>query len=136
MANLVPPDAFKWPPHPERTVAREPTVVCPDFRTCAVFVLKAFDLSDKGYSVPFFRRQMAILNRVSNKQGLPVNEIINHFSTEERMDIYPPLVPELLIPMVEELHLVGYLGIRDDHSFVTEKGKLKLEGFKKSLFIG
>ena len=133
MANLVPPDAFKWPPHPERTVAREPTVVCPDFRTCAVFVLKAFDLSDKGYSVPFFRRQMAILDRVSNKQGLPVNKIISHFSTEEREDIYPPLVPELLIPMVEELQLVGYLDIRDDHSFVTEKGKQKLEGFKKRL---
>lgn len=133
MANLSPPDAFKWPPHPARTVAREITIVCPDIRTAAVFKLEAFDLSEKGFDTPYFRRQMAILDRVLIKPGIAVSELLAEFSQEEKEKIYPPLVIELLIPLVEELELVEYLKTREGNAVVTEKGKMRLDRFKAGL---
>jgi len=133
MANLVPSNAFKWPPHPERTVAKQITVLCPDTRTSAVFVLEAFDLSEKGFDVPFFRRQMAILDRVLKDQPVPLEAILERFSKSERDEIYPPLVEELLIPLLEEVELMGYLETTDGRAFVTKRGESKLEKFKQSL---
>jgi uncharacterized repeat protein (TIGR04076 family) len=133
MATLAPPNAFKWPPHGERTVARAITVICPDIRTCAVFVLVAFDLSEKGFDMPFFRRQMAILDRVLKNQGVAQDSIIEEFSKEEREGIYPPLVSEILFPLVEELALMGYMEIKGGDAFVTERGAVKLQAFRNTL---
>lgn len=133
MANLSPPNAFKWPPHAERTIAKEITVTCPDLRTAAVFVLEAFDLSDKGYDVPHFRRQMVILHKVLKKQGIPVASIVNEFSKEEREGIYPSLTLELLLPLNDELELMGYIERKNGIVFVTKKGEAKLKEFKKNL---
>jgi hypothetical protein len=33
------------------------------------FKLEAFDLADKGYALPFFRRMMTILDKVLKKRG-------------------------------------------------------------------
>lgn len=49
MANLLPANAFKWPPYGERTVIKTPMVICSDVRTSMLMKLEAFDLSDKGY---------------------------------------------------------------------------------------
>jgi uncharacterized repeat protein (TIGR04076 family) len=133
MANLAPPNAWKWPPHPERTVAQQVAVTCPDPRTAAVFQLEAFDLSEKGFDVPFFRRQMTILDRVLKNPGIPRNQILDQFSKQEREEIYPPLVMELMIPLIEELELLGYMEIKDGNAVVTEKGKTKLCDFRSSL---
>jgi uncharacterized repeat protein (TIGR04076 family) len=133
MANLAPPGAFKWPPQAPGTVMKEVGVACPDPRTVAVFVLEAFDLADKGYIVPFFRRQMTILDRVLRKPGIPEEDILHAFSTEEREQIYPPLVRELLFPLNDELVLMGYLVRKDGAVFVTERGAAKLDEFRKSL---
>jgi uncharacterized repeat protein (TIGR04076 family) len=133
MANLAPKNAWKWPPHGERTVARDPVVVCPDPRTSAVLKLEAFDLSDKGYDVPFFRRQMTILSKVLPKPGIEVDKILNEFSKEEIEKIYPALSQIMLQALVEELELMSYLEIRNVKASVTKKGKVKLENFKKSL---
>jgi len=135
MAHLVPSNAFKWPPHPERTVAGQVGVICPDTRTAAVFLLEAFDLSEKGFDIPFFRRQMIILDRVLRKQGIALDQIPEQFSKEEREGIYPPLVMELLIPLVEELELVGYMEVKEGRAFVTEKGEAKLRDFKAGLSL-
>jgi uncharacterized repeat protein (TIGR04076 family) len=133
MANLAPLNAFKWPPHPERTVAKETIVVCPDTRTSAIFSLEAFDLSEKGFAIPFFRRQMTILDRVSKNPGVDEEAILEKFSTEERYEIYPPLVREILLPLNDELVLAGYLERRDGKTFLTAKGEKKLEQFRKTL---
>jgi uncharacterized repeat protein (TIGR04076 family) len=133
MAHLVPPNAFKWPPHPERTVAGEIGVMCPDTRTSAVFKLEAYDLSDKGFAIPFFRRQMSILDRVSKKGEIEEEEILAEFSTEERYEIYPPLVRETLLPLDDELVLMSYLERKDGRVSLTEKGEKKLEEFRKTL---
>ena len=135
MANLVPPNAFKWPPHPERTVMTGVGVICPDTRTAALFQLEAFDLAEKGFDAPFFRRQMVILDRVSKNEGIPEETILERFSDEEKEEIYPPLVREILFPLDDELVIMGYLDRRDGHVFVTEKGDAKLEEFRKVLTI-
>ena len=133
MANLMPADAWKWPPHEERTIARDPMVICTDTRTSVLLKLEAFDLSDNGYDIPFFRRQMAILGKVLPKQGIAVDRILNEFSKEQIEGIYPALGQIFLQILVEELELMGYLEIKNGKASVTEKGKAKLEDFKASL---
>jgi uncharacterized repeat protein (TIGR04076 family) len=133
MAHLMPAHSFIWPPHEERTVAKDPLVYCPDTRTSMVLKLEAFDLSDHGYDVPFFRRQMAILGKVLNKNGVEVDKILNEFSKEEIEGIYPALSQIFVHALVEELELMGYLEIQNGKASVTKKGQAKLEDFKKSL---
>ena len=133
MANLMPGNAWKWPPQEERNIARDPMVVCTDTRTSVVLKLEAFDLSDKGYDTPFFRRQMMILSRVLPKEGIAVDKILNEFSNEEKEGIYPALNQVFLQILVEELELIGYLEIKNGKASVTEKGKAKIEDFKASL---
>ncbi|MCX6008488.1 MAG: hypothetical protein NTW48_00325 [Chloroflexi bacterium] len=133
MANLMPANAWKWPPHGERTVSRDPMLVCPDTRTAALLKLEAFDLSDKGFDIPFFRRQMTILSKVLLKQGIEVDKILNEFSKEQIEGIYPALSQIIVQPLVEELELMGYLEIQNGKATVTKKGQAKLEDFKASL---
>ena len=133
MANLTPPNAFVWPPHGERTVAKDVTVICPDSRTSMLMKLEAFDLADKGHALPYFRRMMTILNKVMKNQGIKADKIIDEFSKEQRDGIYPALSPQLMAPLTEELDLMNYLNIEDGKASVTEKGAAKLESFKSSL---
>jgi len=133
MANLVAPNAFKWPPHPERTVAKDIMVICPDIRTSVLLKLEAFDLSDKGYDVPYFRREMAILKKVLPKPGIKVDKILNEFSKEENEGIYPALSQIMVQALVEELEVMDYLEIQNGKATVTKKGEAKLEDFKASL---
>jgi hypothetical protein len=133
MANLVPAEAWNWPPHEERTILREHVVICPDSRTSVVMKLEAFDLSDKGYDVPFYRRQMMILNKVLSKQDIKVDKILNEFSKEQIERIYPALSQIMVQVLVEELELMGYLEIKNGRASVTKKGEEKLKDFQVSL---
>jgi hypothetical protein len=98
-----------------------------------VIKARAFDLSDKGYDIPYFRREMVILDRVSKAQGIPAKEILNQFTKEEIEQIHPALSPILIECLSEELVLMEYLEIKDGKAFVTDKGRNKLEGFKARL---
>jgi len=133
MANIKPPHAYEWPPYPERIVARDITVTCHDLRTAPVFLLEAFDLSDKGVSIPYFRRQMSILDRVFKKPEIDMDKILNEFSKEEILEIYPALSQQVLVPLIEELQVLDYLAIENQKVHVTDKGKAKLESFKSTL---
>jgi uncharacterized repeat protein (TIGR04076 family) len=133
MANLFFPHAFEWPPHKERIVNKEVTVMCPDIRTAMVLKLEAFDISDVGFSPPYFRRQMSILSKVLAKPRIDVEKIPNEFSKEQIYEIYPPLVREMLLPLVEELELFDYLEIKDGKATITKKGQKKLKEFIASL---
>jgi len=133
MANLLDPNAFKYPYPKERIVLKDVTAMCPDPRTAALFKLEAFDLSDNGYDVSFFRRQMVLLDKVLKKPGIRLDTLLNEFTEFEREDVYPPLNPVLLEVLAEELELMGYLEIRDGRAYVTEKGVKKLSDFKASI---
>ena len=133
MANLIPENAFKWPPHTERTVAKEIVVICPDSRTSVLFTLKAFDLSEKGFDTPFFRRQMTILDKVLTNGEIEKGKILETIPKKSRENIYPALSPSIMQPLIEELELIGYLEIKNGVVTVTRKGREKLKKFKTSL---
>ncbi len=133
MGNLKPPHAYEWPPYPERTVARNISVMCHDLRTAPVFELEAFDLSDKGVSIPYFRRQMSILNKVLNRPAIQADQLLNEFSREEIEDIYPALSQQLLIPLIEDLQILNFLKIENGKVDITDKGRDKLNDFKSTL---
>jgi uncharacterized repeat protein (TIGR04076 family) len=134
MANMAPPGAFQWPPIQERTIAMDAgAVICPDMRTAMVIKCKAIDLSDKGYDIPYFRRQMVIMDRASKRQGMPVSEILDLFSKEEQQHIHPALSPILIDCLIEELTLMNYMEIKDGKAFVTDSGKNKAENWKAGL---
>ena len=133
MATLFPPNAAKWPPHPEKNVAKDITVMCPDLRTAAVFSLEAFDLSEKGFDTPFFRRQMSILDKLLQQPGTEVERVIDLFTKQSQEDIYPALSPQIIDTFTEELALMDYLKIENGQASVTRKGENKLEAFKHGL---
>jgi hypothetical protein len=76
---------------------------------------------------------MVILDRVLKKQGLQANKILNEFSKEEQLEIYPPLSPIEVQVLVEELEIVGHMELKDGKAYVTKKGEAKVADFKKGL---
>lgn len=133
VASLQPQNAFQWPPARERIVLKDLTVICPDTRTAAVFKVEPLDLSDAGYDIPYFRRQMVILYKIMQKPGIEVSKILDEFTEEEKYEIYPPLSPILVKVLLEELNLLNYVEIMYGKAYVTEKGKKKFERFKETL---
>ncbi|MEM3666178.1 MAG: hypothetical protein QW222_03735 [Candidatus Bathyarchaeia archaeon] len=123
------------PPGSLEKKPRDVIVFCPDLRTAAVFKIEAFDLSDRGFDVPYFRRQMVILHKIMQKPGIEKDRIFYEFTQEEREDIYPPLFPLTLQALLEELELIGYVEIKNEKVFITEKGRVKLDEFKENLTI-
>lgn len=132
MANLVPPNAYQWPPY-KGPVGKEITLMCPDLRTAALFRIEAIDLADKGFIVPFFRRQMAIMNKVLRKQGIQIEKILEEFSENEKLQAYPPLSEEIIPPLLEDLTLLSFVEIIEEKAFVTQKGAERLKEFKATL---
>lgn len=133
MANLTPPNAFKWPPHTKRDVAKDVVVICPDTRSSMVVKVEAFDLSEKGYDTPYFRREMAILVKVLRKGKVGADKIFEEFTKKQVEEIYPSLSSIMIEVLAEELELMGYLKISKGVAGVTKKGEKKLEDFKAGL---
>jgi uncharacterized repeat protein (TIGR04076 family) len=133
MSLLMPEDSGKWPPHPERTVGKGITAICGDTRTSVKFKLEAFDLAEDGSCMPYFRREMSVLNKVALKPGILVKKIFKEFTREEIETIYPALSPVLVEIFIQELADIGFLELENGRAFHTKKGKSKLADFKKSL---
>jgi uncharacterized repeat protein (TIGR04076 family) len=141
MATLQPPGSFHWPPSERPGLATDPVVICPDTRTSMVIRLEAFDLSEKGFDTPYFRRQMAILAKLQKHGPAPADQILGLFTKEESEGIYPPLSPVMVAMLTEELALLGYLeaegadGRRVAAGLVgiTARGAEKLAAFKAAL---
>jgi hypothetical protein len=133
MSLLRPGNSFKWPPHPERTVAKGITLICPDSRTSILFKLEAFDLSDDGDSVTYFRRNMNIINRILDKPGIAVKDILGLFSEEEIEQIYPPLSPILVDCLIDDMAVIGYVTLEDGKVRATPKAENRLKAFKAAL---
>ena len=132
MANLA-SAGFKWPPPSTRSIKKDVTVICPDYRTAVKVKLEAFDLSDAGRNIPYFRRQMVILHKVRQKPGIKVAEILGEFTREQVEGIYPALSPVMVQMLVEELELTGYLALKDGRTTITHKGEKKLAAFRAGL---
>lgn len=129
--NLQDPRSFNWPPCPERIVAKDVTMFCPDVRTSGLFVFSVYDLADKGQDLPYFRREMTMMDRIVKAGGsYEVEKIGELYDEFERMDIYPPLVREIILPLVEELALVNFANVKDGIITITEEGAARVARFK------
>jgi uncharacterized repeat protein (TIGR04076 family) len=115
------------------TEKRELSLVCGDKHTLVRFKVEAFDLADRGDSLPYFRRAMSILSKVLKKPDIAINGILNEFSRDEINGIYPVLGQNIIAALVGELELMGYVEVKDDRVTVTDKCKKKLADYKKSL---
>jgi hypothetical protein len=133
MANFKSPNAFKWPPHDKRDIARDLVGRCDDLRTAATFKFEAFDLADKGDAIPYFRKEMLILETVLPRPGIKVDKIRDEIPEKHIEDIYPGLYPVLFEALVEELEVIGFLKIEDGKATVTGEGQARLEAFKAGL---
>jgi uncharacterized repeat protein (TIGR04076 family) len=133
VANLVGSGAFQWPPPDKRITHRDIRVICPDYRTSVVVKIEAFDLSDKGRNIPYYRREMAILDKLIKKPGIRKDEIIGEFSKEQIEGIYPALSQVMVESLLEELELMDYLEIENEKVFAKQKAQAKLDDFRGSL---
>ena len=109
------------------------TLQCTDSHTLVQFKAEAFDLAEKGDSLPYYRRTMSILSKVSQIPGIAMNKILGEFSREEIENIYPTLGQRMVAALVGELELMGYTEVKNDNVTATDKGLKKLAGYKKSL---
>ena len=133
VANLAGSGAFKWPPPEGRIARRDIRMICPDYRTSVVVKIEAFDLSDKGRNIPYFRREMVILGKLLEKPGIRGENILNEFPEEQIEGIYPALSQAMVEALLEELELMGYLEIKDGEVFASQKAEVKFNDFKASL---
>ncbi len=133
MANLKPPHAYEWPPYEKRTVARGMSVTCTDLRTAAHFTIEAFDLADTALSIPYYRRQMGLLEKILAKPGIALDRILKEYTKKEIEEVYPAMTRQLMLPLLEELEVMGYLKIMDNRATVTKKGGAKLKKYLASL---
>jgi len=133
MANLINPEVFTWPPSERRGLQSEPMVFCPDTRTSMLVRLEAFDLSEKGYDTPYFRRQMAILKKLAARKTVDTDELLDAFTKEEIEGIYPPLGKGMVQVLREELELLDYVKTEDGKTSITPRGEGKLAKFVAGL---
>ncbi len=96
-------------------------IVCGDTRTLAHFVCEAVDLSDSGYAQPFYRREIAILEKIEREAGIKTAEILGRFTDFERDKISPPLTPALLDVLLGALADMGYIEVRRGRAHATGK---------------
>ena len=93
--------------------------VCGDTRTLAHFTCEAVDLSDSDYAQPFYRREIAILEKIEKEPGIKTGDIIDRFSDFEREKISPPLTPVLMKLLLDALADMNYIEIRDGRAYAT-----------------
>jgi uncharacterized repeat protein (TIGR04076 family) len=93
--------------------------VCGDTRTLAHFSCDPVDLSDSDYCLPFYRRSIAILEKIEAEPGIDTGEILKKFSKSEREDISPPLTPVLLQVLLEALEDMDYIKIHEGKATAT-----------------
>ena len=94
---------------------------CGDIRIAGWFVVEPYDLSDKGMDIPYYKREMSILEKIKAEPGLTAEEILQRFTQWEREEIYPALGLALLGVLLEEMETVGYIDIKDGKVYPTTK---------------
>ena len=96
---------------------------CADCRTSAYFSVQTVDLADGGYTVPYYRREINMLEKIKDEPGMNADEILSKFSNWEREEIYPPLHPINVQLMLDELATVNYIELRDGKAYPKNSTK-------------
>jgi len=93
------------------------TFACADCRTSAYFSVEPIDVASGGYTLPYYKREMSILDKIKSSPGITVDEILGTYTDFERDEIYPPLYPVNVQLMLDELEEVGYIKLRDGKAY-------------------
>jgi uncharacterized repeat protein (TIGR04076 family) len=99
------------------------TFACADCRTSAYFSVEPIDIASGGYTLPFYKREMSILEKVKEKPGITVEEILAKFTDFERDEIHPPLYDVIVQLMLDELAEVDYVELRDGRAYPGKKSR-------------
>lgn len=100
--------------NPKNGRARGQHFICGDQRTLAHFSCEPCDLSDSSYAQPFYRREIAILEKIEAEPGIKTSEILDRFTDFELNGIAPRLTPVLLGVLMEALEDMGYIEVSED----------------------
>jgi uncharacterized repeat protein (TIGR04076 family) len=100
-----------FPPASKTEKAKGAHFVCGDTRTLAHFSCDPVDLSDSEYCLPFYRRSVAILEKIEAEPGIKTDDILKRFTAFERDDISPPLTPVLMQVLLEALTDMAYIQV-------------------------
>jgi uncharacterized repeat protein (TIGR04076 family) len=101
--------------------ARGAHFLCGDERTLAHFSCDPVDLSDSEYAQPFYRREIAVLDKIAAEPGIRTNEILDRFTAFERNEIGPILTHVLLDVLLEALTDMQYVEAREGQFYATGK---------------
>jgi uncharacterized repeat protein (TIGR04076 family) len=99
--------------------ARGAHFFCSDNRTLAHFSCEPVDLSDSEFCQPFYRRAIAILEKIEAEPYIRTEDILKKFSTFEKEGISPPLTPVLTQVLLEALEDMNYIQILDGKALAT-----------------
>lgn len=101
--------------------ARGAHFLCGDNRTLAHFSCEPIDLTDSEYAQPFYRRGIAVLEKIVAEPGIQATEILNRFTAFERNEIGPILTPVLLDVLLEALTDMNYVEVLEGQFYATGK---------------
>ena len=96
---------------------------CADCRTSAYFSVEPIDLASGGYTLPYYKREMNIYEKVKSNPGITVDEILKKFTDFEKDDIYPPLYEVNVQLMLDELAEVNYIELRGGKAYPRKPSK-------------
>lgn len=94
---------------------------CADARTSAFFYVEPIDICSRGYDLPYYRRSMAMLEKVKTEPGLTLDGILAKFTEWEQTEIYPPLNRVVAEILLDEMGQVNYLEKRDGKYYPLER---------------
>jgi uncharacterized repeat protein (TIGR04076 family) len=94
---------------------------CSDTRTLAHFLCTPVDLSDSEFCMPFYRRAIAVLEKIEGEPEIETSQILERFTEFEREEISPVLTPVFLEVLLETLSDMEYIKIRDKKARATGK---------------
>lgn len=95
--------------------------LCGDHRILAHFKVEPIDLSDSEYAQPFYRRSIAVLEKIEAEPGIGAEELLDRFTPFEREEIAPVLTHVLVGVILDALEDVSYIDIRDGKVYPTGK---------------
>ena len=89
---------------------------------------------------PGMMRNLDVVKNMGNPMGMSMDqmkarsdEMMRNTSKEQIEGIYPALSQVMVLSLLEEMELMGYLEIKDGKVFANKKAEAKLNGFKASL---
>ena len=101
--------------------ARGAHFLCGDERTLAHFACEPVDLSDSDYAQPFYRKGIAVLEKIEAEPGIHTSQILDRLTPFVREEVGPVITPVFLDVLLDALSDMAYIDLRDGRAYATGK---------------